>query len=127
MAGKGKLKTTNRIQIPAQSEAEITRGVRGILNQAQIRHWKQHQSLGSTPGVPDIIAVKKVKVSDLVASGVNEVGVFVGIEVKTKSGKLSDAQVKWKKYIEDSCGIFMVVRDIDDVIEGLGIRNRFLF
>jgi hypothetical protein len=116
-----------KIKIPAQTEAEITKGVRGILKYAQIRHWKQHQSLGSTPGVPDIIAIKKVKVSDLVASGVDEVGVFVGIEVKTKSGKLSDAQSKWKKYIEDSCGIFIVARDIDDVIEGLGIRNRFLF
>jgi hypothetical protein len=114
--------------IPEQLEKGITKAIRCILDTIGLRHWKQHQGLGSTPGIPDIVGLKKVKVADLVASGAEYVGVFVGIEVKRPSIKtLRPAQERWKRLIQESGGIFLEARSVDDVIDGLGIRNRFLF
>jgi hypothetical protein len=82
-------------KIKEQSESDITKAIRGILDIARIRHWKQWQGMYSERGVPDIVGIKKVKVSDLAAAGVEYVGVFVGIEVKRKSVKeLRPAQEK---------------------------------
>ena len=82
----------------------------------------------SEKGIPDIVGIKRVKVADLVAGNVQYVGIFVGIEVKRpKTGVMSPQQLKWKRRIEESGGIFIEARSVDDAIDGLGIRDRFLF
>ena len=100
-------------KIPDQSEAQITRAIRGILKHLDIWHFKLHQGLGSTPGIPDIVGIWQ--------------GKPLFIEVKTRKGKLSEAQEIKIKEITRAGGIAFVARGIDDVIDALGIRDRFLF
>ncbi len=101
------------MKIPAQSEAAITRGVRAILQQLGIFHWKVHQGLGSTPGIPDICGIWQ--------------GKFLAIEIKTAKGKLSPQQERKIAEITAHGGLAFVVRSIDDLIEALGVEDRFLF
>jgi len=116
------------VKAPEQLESAITKAIRSILDVVGIRHWKEWGGPMSENGIPDLVCIRKVKVADLVADGVESVGVFVGIEVKRPSVKeLRPAQEKWKRRIEESGGVFLVARSVDDVIDGLGIRNRFLF
>jgi hypothetical protein len=124
----GQTKKARTPMAPEQLESAITKAIRSILNTVGIRHYKAWGGPMSEKGIPDIVAIKRVKVADLVANGVEEVGIFVGIEVKRpKTGVLSPHQIKWKRRIEDSAGIFIEARSVDDAIDGLGIRNRFLF
>ena len=69
------------VKKPTQSEREITAAIRGLLKTLGVFHWKQFQTLGSTPGVPDIIGILR--------------GRMLGIEVKTKRGKVSEHQQKF--------------------------------
>lgn len=100
-------------QIPEQSEASLTKAIRALLKSQGVWHFKLHQGLGSTPGIPDIIGIWK--------------GQFLGIEVKTKSGKVSDVQAQKIEEIKKSGGLAFVARDLDDVVSALGIGDRFLF
>jgi Holliday junction resolvase len=61
--------------------------------------------MGSTPGVPDIIGCWK--------------GKLLGIEVKTKSGKLSERQALFIESINLEGGIAFVARSVEDVMERL--------
>ena len=69
------------------------------------------QGLGSTPGVPDIVGIFK--------------GRFLGIEVKTERGKLSDHQKHFIDRINASGGIAFVARSYQDVVEKLelGVKS----
>lgn len=98
--------------IGKQSEREITKAIRGTLKVLGIFHWKVLQGLGSTPGVPDILGIFDKK--------------MLAIEVKTEKGKLSDHQQRFLDRINREGGIAFVARSIDDVINGLGVRDRFL-
>lgn len=55
-----------------------------------------------TPGAPDLIGCVD--------------GTFVGLEVKTAKGKLSDAQQEFAYFLEKAGGRYHVVRSIDDVV-----------
>jgi hypothetical protein len=113
---------------PEQLESGITKAIRAILNTVGIKHYKAWAGPLSERGIPDLVAIKKVRVADLVASGQEFVGVFVGIEVKRPSAPgLRPDQEKWKRRIEASGGIFIEARSIDDVIEALNLRKHFLF
>ncbi len=94
------------------TEKQITASIRQLLKNLGIFHYKQHQGLGSTPGVPDIVGIYK--------------GRYLGIEVKAPNGKLSPKQTIFLQTINDQGGIALVARSIEDVIRGLGIEDRFL-
>ena len=79
------------------------------------------------PGVADLIGVKTVRVDDLVKRGVDEVGVFMAIEVKAPGGRLSAHQQAFLDNIKRAGGIAFKAESIDEVIDGLGERHRFLF
>lgn len=96
-----------------QSEKEITKAIRGVLKTLGIFHWKVMQGLGCAPGVPDILGIYQ--------------GKMLGIEVKTKNGKPSDHQKRFIDMINREGGLAFVARSVDDVIDGLGVRDRFLF
>ena len=67
------------------------------------------QGLGAYRGIPDRIAVKGGRV--------------LFIEVKSKSGVLSDDQRRFKETIEAQGGYYIIARSCDDVekyVEGLG-------
>lgn len=56
----------------------------------------------SKPGDPDIVACFK--------------GLYIGIEAKTPTGVQSDWQKTRQEQIEESEGIYLLARDMDDVI-----------
>lgn len=66
----------------------------------------------STPGVPDLICCFK--------------GRLVGIEIKAEKGIVSDYQKEFIERINHAGGLAFVARSVDDVIEGLGLQDRFL-
>lgn len=57
----------------------------------------------SKNGVPDIIVIKD--------------GFFIGLEVKTPKGRLSENQKIFQKECKSAGGEYYIVRSIDDVIE----------
>lgn len=59
------------------------------------------------PGQPDIIAIASPS------------GRFVGIEVKTGTGRLSEAQKNWKAQAEARGALYIVARSVDEVIKEL--------
>jgi len=97
----------------AQTEKEITKSIRSVLKGLGIFHWKQFQTLGSTPGVSDIIGIYE--------------GKLLAVEVKTQKGKLSPAQQSFIDAVNRNGGLGFVARSIDDLIDNLGVRDRFLF
>lgn len=54
-------------------------------------------------GVPDVILVLD--------------GVFVGLEVKTRSGRQNEAQAAFEKRVKEAGGRYYVVRSLDEVKE----------
>ncbi len=55
-----------------------------------------------TPGAPDIIAVIR--------------GQYIGIEVKDVKGKLNPNQEKFRDALEAAGGIFLTIRNIDELL-----------
>jgi hypothetical protein len=99
---------------PALKEKDITRQIRNVLKTFGIFHWKVWQGLGSTPGVPDIVGILKD-------------GRFLGIEVKTERGVVSDHQSRFIENINATGGCAFVARSVDEVIEKLNLRKGMLF
>lgn len=97
-----------------QTEKEITASIRSLLRNLNIWHWKNIGALGMPRGLPDIIGVWKD-------------GQILAIEVKTPRGVASDEQKRFIEMINQSGGLAFVARSVDDVIDNLGIRDRFLF
>ena len=63
------------------------------------------------PGVPDIT--------------VCYLGHFVGLEIKTTSGKQSDHQLQAERMIEKACGYYFVIRSVLDLVKNLkNIKNK---
>lgn len=59
------------------------------------------------PGQPDIIAIAAPS------------GRFIGIEVKTGTGNLSEVQKNWKAQAEARGALYVVARSVEDVIKEL--------
>jgi len=97
---------------PPTPEALLTRSVRQLLSAAGIFHWKNHGGLGSAPGLPDICAVYK--------------GRMVAIELKAPKGIVSPAQQTFIDRINEAGGLAFVAKDLDTVIDALGLQERFL-
>ena len=94
------------------TEKQITGAIRQLLKTLGIFHWKVHQGLGCVPGVPDIIGIYQ--------------GRMLGIDIKTERGAVSDHQQGFLEAINREGGIGFVARSVDDVIEKLGLQDRFL-
>jgi hypothetical protein len=58
------------------------------------------------PGCPDIIGCYR--------------GRFIGIEVKTLTGKQREAQVRFQSALERAGGIYVIARSPDDALSALG-------
>ena len=94
------------------SEKLITASIRQLLKIVGIWHWKNFAGPLGVKGVPDILGCYH--------------GKMLGIEVKTKTGIVSEAQQGFIDRINAEGGIAFVARDVDDVIENLGLQDRFL-
>lgn len=71
-------------------------------------YWRAQGGSYGTPGVPDLVCCYK--------------GRWVGLEVKTHAGRVSEYQKAFKRRAEAAGGVYEVVRSADDarrVIETL--------
>lgn len=83
-------------------ESDIVRAILRYLKTVQNCFcWKEHGGMYGTAGVPDIIAC------------IN--GRFYGFEVKTEDGKPTKLQLATIRKINDSGGVALVVRTVDEV------------
>jgi hypothetical protein len=94
------------------AEALLTRSVRQLLNAAGIFHWKNFGGPMGVKGVPDILGCYR--------------GRLFGIELKAPKGKTSPDQEEFIKRINEAGGLAFCARTLDEVIEGMGLQERFL-
>ena len=92
---------------PRIKEKDITRAIRDFLDFKRIFHWKQFQTLGSTPGVADIIGIER------------KTGRMIAIEVKTPYGRVNPKQEQFLLNVRANGGIAFVARSVQDVIDHL--------
>ena len=86
--------------------------------------WRNNVGLFKTPdgkrsinigvkGSPDIMAIKPTVITpDMVGQ---TVGIFVGVEVKTATGRQSEAQKKWQGVAESKGIEYILARSEDDI------------
>lgn len=84
-----------------QPESLILRAVRRELERAGFYVLRQQQGLGCVKGVADLVAIRD--------------GEVVMIEVKTPTGRQSDAQVAFEKEWTAHGGTYRVVHSVDDL------------
>ena len=96
-----------------KKEFQIRDEIVEYLEKKGILCWKDAKPLFSSKrgfaksnGTPDILCVLKD-------------GRFMGIECKTKTGKLSKAQIDFIERISHTKAIFIVARELDDVLRCL--------
>lgn len=86
--------------------------------------WRNNVGLFKTPdgkrsinigvkGSPDIMAIKPTVItSDMVGQ---TVGIFVGVEVKTATGRQSEAQKKWQAVAQSKGIEYVLARSENDI------------
>ena len=92
-------------------EAEVTSDIRRFLKTMGIPHFKKLQGLGSPKGIADIIGCYK--------------GRFLAIEVKRPGEKPTPDQQEFLDRYSSAGGICFVARSVDDVIQSLGIQEKW--
>ena len=104
-----------------QTEAEITTSIRGVLKILGVFHWKNWSGPMTYPkGIPDILGI-------LPAGIAGGPGRFLAIEVKRKGGKVSPHQAQFIDRVNRMGGLGFVAYSAQDVIDRLGVGDRFLF
>jgi hypothetical protein len=69
-------------------------------------------------GSPDLVGWRTVTVTQEMVG--TQVAQFVGLEIKTASGRLSKEQGFWQDRIRDAGGLAAVVRSVDDATQAIG-------
>jgi len=93
-------------------EGQLTFSVKQLLNSVGIFHWKHFGGPMGVKGVPDILGCYR--------------GKLLGIELKAPNGKVSPEQEDFIRRINRAGGLAFVARDLETVIEKLGLQDRFL-
>jgi Holliday junction resolvase len=98
-----------------EKESDIQRAILDYLSIKRIFHWRNNSGALKTEGghfvrfgavgSPDIFALHK--------------GVLYAIEVKTKKGRVSDAQAQFLVQVNRAGGVPLVARSLDDVMKKL--------
>ena len=109
-----------RVRLPVGGRTFIILGqkftfLRASLDQLKtvgIFHWKNFGGPMCQPGVPDILGIWQ--------------GRMLGIEIKAPNGRVSEHQQRFIDSINREGGLAFVARSIDDVIDGLDIRDRLI-
>lgn len=96
-----------------QNEKAIENSIRMLLGRLGILCWKHFPGPIGKKGISDILGCYK--------------GRLIAIEVKVKGGKVSPYQEKFIEEVNQAGGLAFVAYCIDDVIEQLGLQDRFLF
>ena len=64
------------------------------------------------PGISDILGCYK--------------GKMIAIELKSPKGNATPDQLRFIENVKDAGGIAFIAKSLDEVIEGLGLQDRFL-
>jgi len=89
--------------------SKIVNSIPGLSSQIKARiigsFYRQigHYNCTSVQGLPDLIVIKN--------------GMFIGLEVKTKTGRQRETQKEAQKKIEKVNGKYYIVRNVDEVIK----------
>ena len=97
---------------PLTPEGLLKRSIKDLLRTFGIFYFSALQGLGSYPGVSDFLGIYK--------------GRFLAIEAKAPHGKPSPAQTEFLDRVRKDGGIAILAYSVDDVIDGLGLQDRFL-
>lgn len=106
-----------RNQVGSGWQGDVTRGpstysMRLNAGDVLIRNAR-FLSAGLHPGSPDLIGWHTIEITpDMVGK---KVAVFVGVEVKTKTGKPTPEQTNFVKQILDAGGIAGIARSVNDL------------
>ena len=92
-------------------ETRLKRACQQLLKQQGIFNFALTQGLGSYPGLPDRVAHYR--------------GTVYYFEMKTPTGRLSDAQKRFQKQCKYDDIEYHVIRSVDDIIEVLRIPCLF--
>lgn len=89
-------------------EGAVTKAVRDLLRHMGVFHWKQHQGLGSAPGVADIIGCYD--------------GRLLAIELKApgKRIKPDSAQQRFLDNVHEHGGIAIEADSVEALVAGFG-------
>jgi len=82
---------------------------------AKTKRFRKKNSKYQINGVPDIII--QYKYSNLPAF-------FIGLEVKSKTGSLTDSQKKFSDVSKDFGSLYFVVRSVEDAINSINIATK---
>ncbi len=94
------------------TEADVTAAIRQILRTCKIWHFKHWAGPMGEKGISDIIGCFN--------------GRMVAIEIKRPGGKATPDQIAFIEAVRAAGGIGFVAWSTEDVIEGLGLQDRFL-
>lgn len=105
------LKITKKVTKPKVSESSIQSTILDYLKFKKIFHYRQNQAAVKTEksffratsinGLPDIICIVQ--------------GLYIGLEVKTATGRLNENQIETHRKIISAGGLVYVVRSLKDV------------
>ncbi len=98
-----------RLQV---TEHDVTVAIRQLLRTCGIWHFKHWAGPMSEKGISDIIGCYN--------------GRMVAIEIKKPGCKATPAQVAFLDAVRAAGGVGFVATSTEDVIEGLGLEDRFL-
>lgn len=84
-------------------EKNLENKIKDFLKKNKIYHFKTKGGIYGTIGLPDLVICFN--------------GKFIGLELKSKSGKVSLQQFKNGAKITENNGIFAVIDDYDDFLE----------
>lgn len=100
----------------ALGKSKLVRLFRNSVGQAVIRG--RTIRYGLLKGSSDLIGWRKVRITpDMVGTDVAQ---FVGVEVKTKTGRLRPEQKLWLEMVNDAGGLAIVARSPEEAQEKLG-------
>lgn len=87
-------------------ESCLKKGIKQYLRLTGWKVWSNYQTMGSVPGMSDLTALRD--------------GVYLWIEAKIRPRKQSPTQKEFQAMIEDGGGIYLLIYDIDELIEAVG-------
>lgn len=127
--GSNTKRTPQKKKEYVQPESQVLKECLILLEMFGIFAYRSNAGVGlrdgrpirSAPkGAPDITAI-------LPSTSYSPAGIYCGIECKTKKGKLSEDQLRFKEVIEKHGGVYLVARSADELAEllsGIGVLRR---
>lgn len=113
-----------------QAETRLQNEIRLELSAQvpELTHYRNHAGalrdqrgkmvqFGLSPGSPDLVGYKRVKITeDMVGQ---EVAVFVGLEVKMPGEKPRADQQNWLDHLADAGGVAAVVTSVEEAVSAV--------